>query len=490
MLKLEYSPSVTLALIKAFPKYSLQKANSKIEKYLKVLQRLMRRSKLNKNSKLQKRIKTYEFEASILWDKTGQLGSERIRIHQWMLKNRVPLVINTRIKYRPTKDLAIFKTTKLLTIKDESFLNSIRLMTEVEMKKFLDTPTQDDIDEIDDYLNDFRALNVQEQKKLYDSVEVDIESLKSYLKKLANGQIKIATYKQESDADYSEYILRIAQLNNGMLPQLKHYSEFGRNYYKNISVQNVSKRVREVFLGDSWEYDCKSCSASWKMAFAQEYYNSKKRHKQSFDDSFSAMTLYLEYKSVFFDEVIKTTFALLPYSHEFKTKAVKNAMTAIGFGAKLTTGYYKSKDGDIKFSSLYEIFDEKIELLRRFKNSTIVSQYCDEQSILNKYIVNKYINDAVWLAEMEASRFKRESKPYKDTQKISWLFQHAETKMMDIVRDELQKLGKTVLANVHDAIVVRQQLTASELLAIEQIVRTSTNVQYFALGETQYQRHN
>lgn len=489
MLKLDYSPSVAYALMKAFPKYSLQKANSKIEKYLKVLQRLMRRSKLHKTSKRQRRKKTYEIEATILWNKTGQLGSSKTSIHKCLSDNRVPLVINTKIKYRPTKELAIFKTTKFLTIKDESILDSMRLMTEIEMNKFLDTPSQDDIDEIDDYLKDFRALNVQEQNKFYDSVKVDIESLKSYLKKLAHGEIKIARYKQESDADNSEYILRIAQLNNGMLPQLKHDSEFGRNYYKNKSVQNVSKKVREAFLGDSWEYDCKSCSASWKMAFAQEYYNSKKRHKQSFDDSFSAMTLYLEYKSVFFDEVIKTTFALLPYSHEFKTKAVKNAMTAIGFGAKLTTGYYKSKDGDIKFSSLYEIFDEKIELLRRFKNCTIVSQYCDEQSILNKYIVNKFINDAVWLAEMEASRIKRESKPYKDTQKISWLFQHAETKMMDIVRKELKKMSKTVIANVHDAIVIKERLNQSEQSHIENSVRKKTRVNYFALGETPYQRH-
>ncbi len=58
--------------------------------------------------------------------------------------------------------------------------------------------------------------------------------------------------------------------------------------------------------------------------------------------------------------------------------------------------------------------------------------------------------------------------------------------MMNIVRDELQKLGKTVLANVHDAIVVRERLTTSELQAIEKLVRRITKVQYFALGETKY----
>ena len=60
--------------------------------------------------------------------------------------------------------------------------------------------------------------------------------------------------------------------------------------------------------------------------------------------------------------------------------------------------------------------------------------------------------------------------------------------MMDIVRDELKKLGKTVLANVHDAIVVRERLTTKEIQAIHDLVRSVTNVQYFALGETRYKR--
>ena len=472
----------------AFPNYSKEKAELRLNKYVKTLERLMRRAKLNKPSKRSKKKKTYELEATVLWDKTGQLGSEKIRIHQWLMENRVPLVINTNPNYKPSKELAIFKTTKYLTVKDESLLDKMRKMTVQERTDFLENPPKDEIDEFNDYLKDFRALSLQEQNDKYDLVEVDIESVKNYLKKLSDGQVFTEHDKQESDATNSEYILRIAQLNNRQLPQLKDKSDFGRNYYKNKSVQNVSKRVREAFLGDSWEYDCKSCSASWKMAFAQEYCDSKKRNKKSIEQAFSAMTLYLEYKSEFFDEVIDKTYLAQPYSHDYKTKVIKEAMTAIGFGAKLTVGSYKS-NGDTKHSSLYEVFNEDMTLLRRFVDCTIVGQYNDEQAILNKYIVNKFSTDATWLADMEASRIRRKRKAYKHNQKISWLFQHAETVMMYIVRKKLQKLGKTVLANVHDAIVVRQRLTASELLAIEKLVRRITKVQYFALGETPYKRH-
>jgi hypothetical protein len=145
-------------------------------------------------------------------------------------------------------------------------------------------------------------------------------------------------------------------------------------------------------------------------------------------------------------------------------------------------------DGEVKSSSLLQVFDDNTTLLRRFIDCTIVQEYNDEQNILNKYIVEKFSADATWLSQLEASRKSRKRKAYKLNQKISWLFQHAETLMMDLVRDELKKLGKTVLANVHDAIVVRERLTKAELLAVENLVRAKTKVQYFSLGETQYKR--
>lgn len=488
MLTLEYSPKVTNALMKAFPRYTQEKAEKKLSKYITTLQRMMRRAKLNKQHSRKNR-NIYELEAKILWDKTGQLGTPSVSLHKILMDNRVPLVINTNPNRKPNKELAKFRKTSLLTVKNESLLDLLRSMTSSEVANFLDNPSQDDIDEINDYLKDFRSLSSFQQNELYDIVDVDIDSLKNYIKKLVNRQIFIESFKQDSDADHAEYILRIAQLNNGQLPQLMFKSDFGRKYYKNLSVQNVSKRVREAFLGDSWEYDCKSCSASWKMAFAQEWYDSKKRQSKSFDDSVCGLTLYLEYKSAFFDEVIDRTYlAEFPYSHEHKTATIKEAMTAIGFGAKLTMGSWKASDGEIKSSSLLQVFDDDTNLLRRFIDCTIVREYNDEQSILNKYIVEKFSSDATWIAELEASRLNRKRKAYKGNQKISWLFQHAETKMMDIVRDELQKLGMTVLANVHDAIVVRERLKPKELLAIQESVKLKTSVKYFALGETQYCR--
>jgi hypothetical protein len=66
------------------------------------------------------------------------------------------------------------------------------------------------------------------------------------------------------------------------------------------------------------------------------------------------------------------------------------------------------------------------------------------------------------------------------------LYQHAETIMVDMVRAQVMKSGNTVLANVHDAVVVRNQIPAKLLDKIELKVQQRTGVGYFRLGETGY----
>ena len=72
---------------------------------------------------------------------------------------------------------------------------------------------------------------------------------------------------------------------------------------------------------------------------------------------------------------------------------------------------------------------------------------------------------------------------------MAWLYQHAETIVMDVVRSELQKLNIEVIANVHDAIVVRQKLTNYQREEIEFKMREVTNIKYWRLGQTKYERY-
>ena len=301
---------------------------------------------------------------------------------------------------------------------------------------------------------------------------------------IVQGATALNKYQQENSIVQAEYVLRIAQVSNGLLHQKIDKKAFGRTYYEGVSVLSTRKELRMAFLGASWEYDCKSCSTAWKMSFASEWHAQKKSRKQDVRHTFAAMTLYLEDKQAFFDAVILEVYNSQP-TPEYKA-TIKEAMTALGFGAKLSMGTWRSDTGEENQSSLFEVFDRDVVVLKRFVECNLVKTFNSEQQALNKFIVAKFSGDAAWQAEMTAEQQRKKVKQFSSAQKIVWLYQHAETIMMDMVRAEVKKSGNTVLANVHDAVVVRNQIPAVLLAKIERKVQQRTGVDYFRLGETGY----
>jgi hypothetical protein len=220
------------------------------------------------------------------------------------------------------------------------------------------------------------------------------------------------------------------------------------------------------------------------MSFATEWHAQKKTRKLDVRHTFPAMTLYLEDKDSFFDAVILEVYNSQPTS-EYKA-TIKEAMTALGFGAKLSMGTWRSDTGEENQSSLFEVFDRDTFVLKRFVECNLVKTFNSEQQTLNKFIVAKFSGDAVWQAVMSAEQQRKKVKKFSAAQKIVWLYQHAETIMMDMVRADVKKSGNTVLANVHDAVVVRNQIPTKLLAKIELKVQLRTSVDYFRLGETGY----
>ena len=489
MIKLTYDPSVLIALHQAFPKpkNSAQKA---LDKYINLLEGLFH-SSMFKRSTYAQNLKAYDIPLTPINRRGPTIKNKNNRVHRWLENNGYALVINLRPSASNlTKEHALLKPTNLLTVSNADLLGELRIMTAFELNSYFNTLTQDWIDKVNFYQDEYLSASSSVQKDLFFTTDLDIDSVKNYMRKVVNKTVGLNRTQEASTAYQAEYILRIAQVNNGKLHQKIDKKAFGRTYYEGLSVTNVSKELRKAMLGDSWEYDSKSCSTAWKMAFAQEWYELKKRRKLSVTQTFNAMTWFLNDKPNFYQHVTHHTFQHSTLTKEEKTAILKEAMTALGFGAKLGVGKWLGMFGEEKMTSLYEVFNKDLVALTRFVNCPIVQKFNKEQQILNKYIVEKFSVDGQWRIDMDLERQRKKIKDdLSQAQKVVWLFQHAETKMMNIVRDELQKLGKTVLANVHDAIVVRERLTALELLAIEQIVRTRTNVQYFALGETQYQRH-
>ena len=134
------------------------------------------------------------------------------------------------------------------------------------------------------------------------------------------------------------------------------------------------------------------------------------------------------------DAVIQEVYNSLS-TQEYKA-TIKEAMTALGFGAKLSMGTWRSDTGEENQSSLFEVFDRDTVVLKRFVECNLVKTFNSEQQTLSKYIVAKFSGDAVWQAEMTAEQqrkkhdlqclFRQYQKQYRDLERcaqkgVRWL---------------------------------------------------------------------
>jgi len=488
MIRLEVDDSVLEALKIAVPTPK-DSAETHLENYVKNLEKELNISVSRGRTVEAWRFNCYDIPLTKVQENGGQIWAlKNWRLHRWLKVKKLSLIEDQpqiREANNLTKKIGLIKFTKLVKLIDQDSLTVLRNKTQIELTQHLNQPSVEDINFYQEQIDEVNQLPTSVQDSDYDFAVIDVESVKNYIRKLVKSEIELTRLQEETNTKHAICILRIAQLNNGVLPQKKKHSAFGRTYYEGHSVQSVHKSLREAMLGDSFEYDINSSVISWKMAFAQEYLDTLKT-KKDLDDEFYGIQYYLDYKSDFYEDVLSQTFNQdSAWSLEKKKKKLKQAMTAFSFGAKLIEAKWKDANGFDKVSSVMEILkygDER----ERFMRCSAVIRFKQEQEKLDSYIAKSFKKRYPFLEEL--SNLKT-LKGYNSRSKlISWLYQHAETIMMNFVRDELQKLGKTVLANVHDAIVVRQPLTRSELLAIENLVRAKTKVQYFQLGETAYQR--
>ena len=483
MLTIEYVPSVLVTLELAFPTPP-NRAKQQLDKYLALLERLMRLSQLNR-SVFARRFDAYDIPLTKLINGSPTINNKQWRVHEWLGKHGHALVKNiNNTANNITKEIAVLKPTANLIVKNDNLLKYLQSLSAIELGAYLNALTQDWQDLIADYQSHYNSLSVQDRRIQYFTSPVDIPALKRYMTALVRGLTTLNKYQQENTIVQAEYVLRLAQVTNGLLHQKIDKKAFGRTYYEGVSVLSARKELRMAFLGASWEYDCKSCSTAWKMSFSAEWYAQKKSRQLDVRHTFAAMTLYLEDKDAFFDAVILEVYNSQP-TPEYKA-IIKEAMTALGFGAKLSMGTWRSDTGEENQSSLFEVFEKDKVVLKRFIDCYLVKKFNAEQQTLNKFIVAKFSVDAVWLAEMAAEQQRKKVKQFSSAQKIVWLYQHAETIMMDMVRAEVKKSGNTVLANVHDAVVVRNQIPLKLLAKIERKVHQRTGVGYFRLGETRY----
>jgi hypothetical protein len=283
-------------------------------------------------------------------------------------------------------------------------------------------------------------------------------------------------------------VLGCSSVLNGWYLQRKKPSDFGRMYYEGVSVQNVNKALRAAMLGNCWEYDIRSSVIAWKIGFAKSYLAQLPAGGDAdIRAGFPCTLNYLEDKGDFMRTVRLYVFHDLGKDlAEFQMKLLKQAFTAMSFGARLASHGWQDSSGHWSNPALVDILKNQDER-NRFFNDPTVRAFIKEQNTLDNYLFSQFKRQHADLLKLAC--LQTHSGRVSKAKVLAYLYQHGETQVMDIVRATAAAHGRTPIANVHDAIFFKQRLGAELKAEIEWQMRAQTGNAYWHLTPKELRRY-
>lgn len=479
MIKLIVDPIVLTTLKQAMPK--TKKAEEALEKYKSVLERHIDKSLMNARDNKFRFFKHFLLSTHDLSLEVGRfrISGKKQYLHKWLEVNKLNL-IDVVEKGLKGKAPSTVKLSSLVTMNDAMDLQTLKKKSINELDKLLNDKSLTDVDLFFRMFPDFANFDEQSLKANYDFCPINTKSLKQFIVWVSLRANKLNAVEKQMMLRQANVILRLAKAGSDVLPMKKTLSPFGRTYYKGISIQSAHKTLRRAMLGNCYGYDLRLSVYSWKMGFAQLCYE-QMNTENTFQQEFSACLDYLKDKKKFREQVRSETFGSSSHiDTELQAKLVKDALTAISFGARMTTQGWINQSGEAFNPAIVKIFKDK-QARDGFISSNVVKKLLDEQKVLDKFIYDFYTSNDPSLLTNPIVQYNSGRPNSKKV--MSLLYQSAETKVMDIVANEVKLLGKNVLARVHDAIFIDTKLSNYDRQNIEFKVRDITGIDYITLDE-------
>ena len=489
MIKLTVHPNVLAAMQRAFPKPAAS-AERALKKYVGVLEGMLTKSLQFPRSPIQLKQGWYAISLQTLANSGGQIGPNKIRVHKWLRENNLALVETLEQGSAIAGRVSEIKLSKLATA-----INTLAVQGSVIATKTTDQA-------LDDYLTgdpadnhalfnhlypDYRKIKSAGLfNEVFDPLPVDVASLKAYIVWLSDGAIKINAAEKAMALRQAKTILGAASVFNNVYLQRRKPSDFGRIYYEGTSIQNVNKELRRAVLGNCWEYDIRSSVVSWKMTYAKVCL-SVQPAAPDLRLAFSATLCFLEDKDDFMATVRHEVFkkdSRVP--KDLQTDLLKQALTAISFGAKHNSRGWPNEQGGWTNSAIADIIKNSEERERFLSDATVV-KFTDEQHTLDSFIFSlvKLIRKDLLKKPMLQTPSGQPSK----SKILAYLYQHDETEMMDLVRATAAERGHFPIANVHDAIFFKRRLGAELKQEIELRMQEHSVNPYWRLKAKEIKRY-
>lgn len=488
MIEITVDKNVTAALKKAFPSPP-NSAVRALTKYVAELKGMLINALLRGQTPLELKLNLFSISLHQLANKGGQIGKKKQRVHAWLNDNELALVESVVVGSNHSGAVSKVKLTDLVTLTMPQLVHPANTMVIDDLvieNDFLAATAQANSDLFDHLYPDFyQCVANHTLDQVFDAVDVDIASLENYIKWLRDDAKLINANKRKHYLFQAQIILSVAKDNGGKYYQRKKPSDFGRIYYAGTSVQNVNKELRRAMLGNCWEYDIRSSVVAWKMGFAKAFIAAK-NPLANLRSTFPCTLSYLENKTGFMNVVQHFVFgSTSELADDLQVKILKQAFTALSFGARKTAKGWMDSNGNWSNPAIVDIIKVKVER-ERFLADPSVCGFIDEQNMLDTFLFDNFKKGCADLLKL-AYLQTQGGNPSK-AKVIAFMYQHEETTAMDIVCSAVIEHGKTVLAKIHDAIIVKQRLGADLKHEIELRMQEQTANPYWRLSVKELQR--
>ena len=489
MLEISVDPKVAQAFKAAFPKPP-NGSKRALDKYVATLTTMLMESLSRGQTPMETKLSLFSISLHDLANRAGQIGSNRMRVHAWLRDNNLALIDPVEIGSNLSGMVTKARLTNLVDLHwigrqpavDQGELD---YQTQAALVSHSADVSKEVFQQLYPELAGMDLASLDRSK--FDIVDVDMQSVANYLQWLQKSSKHFNAAQINQYQYQARLVLAIATHTRGKYLQRIKPSEFGRTYYAGTSVQNVNKELRRAMLGNCWEYDIRSSVIAWKMGFAKEYVATH-APTESVQSEFPATLSYLENKAGFMNTIQYLVFGSdSDLAETLQIKMLKQAFTAISFGARKTAKGWIDSSGKWTNPAIVNIFRVKTER-ERFLADPMVCAFIAEQGKLDQYLFDGFKVQRPDL--MKLQYLQTQGGNPSRAKVIAFLYQHEETTVMDIVRKTLVEHGQTVLANIHDAIIIRKKLKVDLRHEIELRMQELTDNKYWRLGATELLRYS
>lgn len=471
MISLRARDSVVRFVANQYPKtrtsdgVTTQRAEQAIAKYLTLVEKVLVEAIVFGNKA--PAMGWYTVLLGYLAKKSPRITEKKLYVHSLLSKERLqPLLVENKgsnLTGRPSMVYLNHEHYEVGLTLSRSVLDSediIKTIWEIEGLNLLSR--YPDIRDID--------REVQVAPEGFQLTPINMDSLEDYLRGL------FALYDEDANIDRGNLrglisacmVAIIAYQFHGRLVNRIEEKPYGRVYQLGIGVQNLPKTLRPVILNPAYEYDIGSSVFSWRLSMAIKLglvENNPSSIKARFPATYEYTTKTSQVRRRVVKEIHQSPNVIDPISKI--AVWVKKAITALSNGAKMRQSCYFDPHGVFRVPAIPGILQRDEVLISAFENNETISSITNESAEIAKSI-NKFWRDGEkdkWPSHPDGLYYKNGAIAM--PRLLTFLYQHFETDLMDRFCVLLgQESNNQVIARIHDAVVVREKISAATLAKI------------------------